>query len=1127
MTRLSNFLVKYSMFVRIKQNLYSFKTFLSARWTLVFIGFFSSCLLLSSLYHYYLQQQHHQKTSAQLARYADTFASNLNQEISLINYIASATEKLLLQPVSREQKAEQLLSTMASQHPLIKNLGITLIDSDLYLYPASLSLKRNSIKQLSSAVLNYQSSTPSDSQGLRPISFYSPQQPSKNSSELNVQRLIFNQGELIGLVFLTLDIEQMIEQSKFNDPYNGLIFEIKDHHLKSIYTNKLDSAPLVNEQLISLADHQWSIGVKAPYSEQNTLRCLRVFQLSLLSIFFLLLALFKIQNKYRGLFKTKITQSGKNNRYNSPSYLLPASITLAILFALGSFYLLLQDSERNTAYERLLRSSSILKSDIDKQLLLDRKYLTSLALKASQPKVNKQHLPTLFKRYSQQHNALSHIEWSANSNIIIRDKNVTITDTANLTTRISYSKPELNQDKESIIKLSIKIFDQRQALGTLTAAYKLKTLLKDHISSNQLEQYQLSVFNADHQPLSGFDYSPQLSEPSFQFSLNSMHRQFWVSTSLSQQYMNTHNTLIIFMLLIASSISLFFWWQYKIYRHHWKNNKALRSSFEHFQNIAKASPMAILITQKNSGKITFANDQAGKLFLYSPQNILGLEIIKLYWNPSDQAKNLSLINKQGFIESFELRVRRSNNTYFWAAISSKIIQHRDESLIISSIIDLSERKHQEHKLLKQANYDSLTGLANRSLALERLQLAITSAKRNNKSMALMMLDLDNFKYVNDNLGHNFGDLLLQDVALKLKKCFRKNDTVARLGGDEFTFILPNLADLSELNSIAQSVLDICEKPLFIQGQEIRISASIGISIYPKDGNSQQVLLKNADIAMYQCKENGRNQFSYYNQQMSEKNQARMLMEFHIRRALINCELRVYYQPLICIKTGKAMGAEALLRWHNPQLGQVPPDTFIPLAESIGLIDEIGDWVLETACQQIKDWRTLEHMPSYVAVNVSSHQFRQDRFIEHVASLLESFDLPAHALELEITETTLLDNTEVNCQKLKALHELGVKVSIDDFGTGYSSLSYLQKFEFDTLKIDRSFIKDITLDPKVEQIVNAILSMAKILDLVVIAEGVENAEQLALLTKLDCPIIQGYYLAKPSPACDIQAVANYH
>ena len=338
--------------------------------------------------------------------------------------------------------------------------------------------------------------------------------------------------------------------------------------------------------------------------------------------------------------------------------------------------------------------------------------------------------------------------------------------------------------------------------------------------------------------------------------------------------------------------------------------------------------------------------------------------------------------------------------------------------------------------------------------------------------------------------------------------------------------MPDLDNVESIDKIATKILAICAKPVYIQGQEIRISASMGISLYPKDAHDQQTLLKNADIAMYQCKDKGRNHFRYYDEEMSEQAKSRMRMELQIRRALNNNEFSLNYQPLVCVNSRRARGAEALLRWHNDQLGHISPDIFIPLAESIGLIDEIGFWVLQTACRQVKQWRTQEHMPRFVAVNVSSHQLRKDNFIERIQGLLSEFELPPHALELEITESTLLENSANNLQKLEALHRLGVRLSIDDFGTGYSSLSYLQRFSFDTLKIDKSFIQDITLDPKAEQIVTAILSMAKVLDMKVVAEGVEKKEQLTLLAKLGCPIVQGYYFARPTPANALKAIAHY-
>ena len=531
--------------------------------------------------------------------------------------------------------------------------------------------------------------------------------------------------------------------------------------------------------------------------------------------------------------------------------------------------------------------------------------------------------------------------------------------------------------------------------------------------------------------------------------------------------------------------------------------------------------MAIVISHPTSGKIVYANAQTEKLFDYAAESVVGNLLPDYFVTADDYQRFAIMMQEHRHLESFEALLNKSEAEPIWVSLSSQMVMYGNEEAVITSIIDLSERKNHENKLFEQANYDALTKLPNRGLAFDRLQDAMARARRTELKIALMMLDLDHFKTVNDNLGHTAGDQLLKEISQRLCHCVREGDTVARLGGDEFTLILPELHDAMDAEVIADKIIQACSGPVLINGHEVSVSASIGITIFPNDGTDQETLLKNADTAMYKCKEDGRNHFHFYTEEMNQHAQALLKMELELRKALSRDEFSLYYQPLICTQTGVIMGVEALLRWDNAELGRVPPDAFIPLAESMGLINELGEWVLQTAVQQIRQWRQLAQMPQYVAVNVSVQQLRQGGFVDLVTRTLDDAGLPPEALELEITETVLLDNTERNRRILNVLDAMGVRLSIDDFGTGYSSLSYLGRFPFDTLKIDRSFINDIAEVDEAAQLTSAIISMAEVLGLRVVAEGVETQEQLDFLSSLKCELTQGFYLAKPMPADEFE------
>jgi len=427
------------------------------------------------------------------------------------------------------------------------------------------------------------------------------------------------------------------------------------------------------------------------------------------------------------------------------------------------------------------------------------------------------------------------------------------------------------------------------------------------------------------------------------------------------------------------------------------------------------------------------------------------------------------------------------------------------------------RQQAEETINHLAYYDALTGLPNRALFNDRLAMALVQAQRHQRKLAVLFLDLDRFKTINDTLGHAMGDRLLQGVAQRLTSCVREGDTVARLGGDEFMLLLPGIEHVEDVAKIVQRVLEVLKPSFNFDGQEFHITSSIGIALYPNDSEDAEALLKNADTALHRAKEQGRNNYQFYIPSMNATSFERLILENNLRRALERKEFVLYYQPQVSLLTKRIVGMEALLRWQHPELGLVPPRKFIPLAEETGLIGSLGEWVLQTACAQNKAWQEVGFPPLRVAVNLSAHLFRQQGLVETVARVLKETRLNPHYLELEVTEGTLMENAEATVSTLRKLKEMGVHLSIDDFGTGYSSLSYLRRFPIDTLKIDQSFVWDISSDPDDATIARLIIAMAHSLKLKVVAEGVETEEQLSFLRFHQCDELQGYLFSKPVPA----------
>ncbi|WES30696.1 EAL domain-containing protein [Varunaivibrio sulfuroxidans] len=530
------------------------------------------------------------------------------------------------------------------------------------------------------------------------------------------------------------------------------------------------------------------------------------------------------------------------------------------------------------------------------------------------------------------------------------------------------------------------------------------------------------------------------------------------------------------------------------------------------------SPASVVISDVN-GVIEYVNRRFCDTTGYRPDEILGK-------NPTEGASGeissgayLKLWEKMetGETWSGEVLNRRKNGEEYWEY--SSISPIKDEHGLITNFLaimeDISVRKKYEEQLLHRANYDDLTDLPNRVLSLDRLTQSIERAKRDDGTGAVFFVDLDDFKSINDTKGHDVGDRILIEVGRRLQGCVRKVDTVARMGGDEFEIIIEAQKSSVMIEQAARDIIDAFTVPFHIDRYEFFISASVGITLFPSDGDDPQVLRSHADAALFRAKDLGRNNYQFFTAEMNEKTARRVRLETALRYALERNELSINYQPIVDIQTRRPIGAEALLRWNNPQMGAIGPDTFIPIAESTGLIVPIGAWVMNKACRDAELWRKQTGRDLFVAVNTSSRQYRDGAMADTINTALAQSKLPPDCLEVEITESLLIEGGNVSSE-LDRLKALGVKLSIDDFGTGYSSLSYLKRFPLDTLKVDKSFVNDVTVDKEDAELVRAIIAMAHSLELCVIAEGVETEDQLDFFAKEGGDLIQGFYYSRPLP-----------
>ncbi|MDH5765981.1 MAG: EAL domain-containing protein, partial [Gammaproteobacteria bacterium] len=469
----------------------------------------------------------------------------------------------------------------------------------------------------------------------------------------------------------------------------------------------------------------------------------------------------------------------------------------------------------------------------------------------------------------------------------------------------------------------------------------------------------------------------------------------------------------------------------------------------------------------------------------------------------------------------EIQNRRKNGEIYTELLSVNSFVSDDNNVIqyVGVFTDISNIKETESKLEYLAHHDPLTDLPNRLLCTARLEHELQLAKRNQQVVAVLFLDLDMFKNINDSLGHVFGDRLLREVTSRLSEHVRNKDTIARLGGDEFIIILGGLDDRSYAGHFAENILSQFMKEFVVDDNEIHVGASIGISIYPDDGKDVETMLRNADTAMYRAKSEGRNNYQFYTSELTSDVSHRLSMEHYLRHALEKNELLIHYQPQYSLLTGGIVAAEALLRWQHPEYGLILPDTFIPIMEETGLIVPIGEWVIDAACKQLASWEQSGCPPLRMAINLSARQFWKPGFASIVHGILMKHGIDPRRLDLELTESIIMRDNQVTIDTLNDFHKMGVELSIDDFGTGYSSLSYLKRFPINRLKIDKTFVHDIVTDDSDADMINSIVALGHCMNLSVLAEGVETEGQLQFLKKIGCDEVQGYYYSKPLAAED--------
>ena len=590
-------------------------------------------------------------------------------------------------------------------------------------------------------------------------------------------------------------------------------------------------------------------------------------------------------------------------------------------------------------------------------------------------------------------------------------------------------------------------------------------------------------------------------------------------TESSKSSLSNVDKIGLMLILFLLSMQLLLFRLFK--RNSIKEKRNVLKALNWSNELLNSSPNAMIIADQR-GKITQVNITAQKLFGYSQAEFTNLNISALmpkrFVNHQEKINNFfNHSSTRSMGEGKDLFAIKKSGEEFQVEISLNLAQLNKDRVAITSIRDVTKQKLTELKVLHQASYDFLTQLPNRFLSLDRLARSIERAKRNNNKFAVMYIDLDDFKKANDVFGHQMGDRILVSTAAKLTNVMRANDTVGRLGGDEFVTLIDDFSSKEALIKVANNILDIFKKPFSIGQQNILLSASIGISVYPDDGNTVEELLVNADLSMFKSKDVGKNSFTFFESSMKDSLNRHSAIEEALKGSLERNEFYLVYQPKYEISSNIIIGFEALLRWDNSEFRGINPDEFIPVLEQTGLINEVGMFVLDNALKSIEKWRSITQQPLQMAVNISPLQFNDPMLFQSIQQTLTKYNLPGNALEIEITEGILLEGTEELKKTLNDIREADIGIALDDFGTGYSSLSYIKDYPINSIKIDRSFIDEINKNETQAILVNAMISLAHSLNFHVTAEGIECKAQLEYLKNIKCDIAQGYYLSQPITA----------
>lgn len=561
---------------------------------------------------------------------------------------------------------------------------------------------------------------------------------------------------------------------------------------------------------------------------------------------------------------------------------------------------------------------------------------------------------------------------------------------------------------------------------------------------------------------------------------------------------------------------------YTLYAKLLTSRRERRDTEERYRSVISQASDIILLVDIDSRRLIETNLAFQRLLGYSPDATTRLTLYDIMEDDRsgvDWYVNRLLAEKVCFLGAH--RIRGEDGASVEVDLNANLVCYGEQQVICMVIRDISERKRFEGELIHMAHHDALTGLPNRTLFFDRLRQGLYKRERSGKMLAVVYLDLDRFKIINDTLGHHTGDQLLREVATRLRRVIRKADTISRLGGDEFTIIVDEIATSADALLVADKILDIFSAAFRLEGHEMFVTASMGVTLYPNDGDTAEKLLKNADTAMYHAKEEGRNSYRFFSEEMNLRVSERLSMETGLRHALARDEFLLHYQPRVNTATGRIVGVEALIRWRHPEKGLILPDAFIPLAEETGLIVPIGEWVLRSACAQASAWRQAGFAQLTISVNISCRQFIQDNLTASIRCILRESALEPSCLELEITESLIMINPEKAVRLLNELKEMGISIAIDDFGTGYSSLSLLKRLPADILKVDKSFIAGIPGNTSDQTLVTTIINMGHNLGLGLVAEGVENEAQLHFLEERGCREVQGYFFSKPLPAESLQ------